>query len=112
VLLIIITRHLIFSGTANISEIETTEIEVFPGARASITGIRPVVDAEATVTIKTRERLADNPTESTTSTMKDSGINPVRQSGRYFRANVKIPSGTIFNHGQGVDITAVKSGIR
>ena len=102
----------IFSGTANISEIETTEIEVFPGARASITGIRPIVDAEATVTIKTRERLADNPTESTTSTMKDSGINPVRQSGRYFRANVKIPSGTIFNHGQGVDITAVKSGIR
>jgi hypothetical protein len=44
--------------------------------------------------------------------MKNSGINPVRQSGRYFRANVKIPSGTIFNHGQGIDLTAVKSGIR
>jgi len=102
----------IFSGTANVSEIETSEVEVFPGARASITGIRPIVDAEATVTIKTRERLADTPTESNSAIMKNSGINPVRQSGRYFRANVKIPSGTIFNHGQGIDLTAVKSGIR
>ena len=102
----------IFSGTANESEIETSEVEIFPGHRASITGVRPIVDAQATVTIKTRNRLADTETESSSATMTDSGINPVRQSGRYFRANVKVPSGTIFNHGQGIDITAVKSGIR
>jgi hypothetical protein len=40
------------------------------------------------------------------------GINPVRQSGRYFRANVKIPSGTLFTHAIGIDYTGVKSGIR
>ena len=44
--------------------------------------------------------------------MTDSGINPVRQSGRYFRANVKVARGTTFNHGQGIDITAVRAGIR
>ena len=44
--------------------------------------------------------------------MTDSGINPIRQSARYFRANVKVPSGTIFNHGLGIDIPAVKAGIR
>ena len=49
----------IFSGTANISEIETNELEIFPGHRASITGVRPIVDAQAEVTIKTRDRLAD-----------------------------------------------------
>jgi hypothetical protein len=44
--------------------------------------------------------------------MTSNGINPVRQSGRYFRANVKVPSGKLFNHGQGIDITAVKAGLR
>ena len=102
----------IFSGTANVSEVETSEIEIFPGSRASITGVRPIIDAEATVTIKTRDRLADTATESSSVSMNSTGINPVRQSGRYFRANVKVPSGTIFNHGQGIDITAVKSGLR
>jgi hypothetical protein len=102
----------IFSGTDNQSEIETSEVEIFPGHRASITGVRPIVDAQATVTIKTRDRLANTATESTSASMTDSGINPVRQSGRYFRANVKVARGTTFNHGQGIDITAVRAGIR
>ena len=85
---------------------------MFPGLRSNIIGIRPIVDAEATVTIKTRDRLADTATESSSVSMNSTGINPVRQSGRYFRANVKVPSGTIFNHGQGIDITAVKAGLR
>jgi len=44
--------------------------------------------------------------------MVDSGINPVRQSGRYIRANVKIPSGTNFEHAQGMHIVASKAGYR
>ena len=102
----------IFSGTANECEIETAEIEGFPGARTNIIGVRPIVDAEATVTVKTRERLADTETESSSSSMVTSGINPVRQSGRYIRANVKVPSGTIFTHAQGIDLIASKGGIR
>ena len=95
----------IFSGNSNECEIET-------GARTNIQGVRPIVDAEATVTVKTRERLADTETESSSSSMVDSGINPVRQSGRYIRANVKIPSGTNFEHAQGIDIVASKAGYR
>jgi hypothetical protein len=102
----------IFSGNSNICEIETAEIEGFPGARTNIQGVRPIIDAEATVTVKTRERLADDVTESSSSSMLTSGINPVRQSGRYIRANVKIASGTSFNHAQGIDIVASKAGYR
>ena len=102
----------IFSGTSNISEIETSELEPFPGLRANITGIRPIVDATATVTVKTRDRLADSETESSSVSMRTSGINPVRQSGRYIRANVKIASGTIFNHAQGIDLVASRAGTR
>jgi hypothetical protein len=102
----------IFAGNALEAEIETRELEIFPNSRSNITGIRPIVDATATVTIKTRERLADTEAESTSSTMTNSGLNPVRKSGRYIRANVKIASGTNWNHAQGIDIIASRAGYR
>ena len=73
----------IFSGTANQGEIETSEVELYPGFRSNIQSIRPIVDAQATVTIKTRDRLADSVVESSEISMNSTGINPVRQSGRY-----------------------------
>ena len=102
----------IFSGTSNECEVETDEIEPFPGLRANITGVRPIVDAAATLTVKARERLADTESETSSVSMRNSGINPVRKSGRYVRANVKIPSGTIFTHAQGVDLVASRAGTR
>ena len=102
----------IFSGNSNECEMETAEVEGFPGARTNIQGVRPIVDTEATVTVKTRERLADDVTESSSSSMLTSGINPVRKSGRYIRANVKIASGKTFKHAQGIDLIASKAGYR
>ena len=102
----------IFSGTENVGEIETSEIELFPGTRSNIIGVRPIVDAEATVTIKTRDKLADSSTESSVSSMNTTGINPVRQSGRYVKFNVKIPSGGAWKDAQGIDIVASRSGLR
>ena len=102
----------IFSGTNNQCEVETSELEPFPGQRANITGVRPIVDADSTLTVKTRERVADDETESSSVTQNASGMNPVRKSGRYIRANVKVASGTTFTHAQGVDFLATRAGIR
>ncbi len=102
----------IFSGTDNIGEIETSELELFPGARSNIQSVRPIVDAQASVTIKTRDRLADNITESSEISMNSTGINPVRQSGRYVRINVKTPNGIPWSDAQGIDIIASKAGYR
>ena len=102
----------IFSGTANECEVETAELELFPGLRANITGVRPIVDATATLTVKARERLADTESETSSVSMRDSGINPVRKSGRYIRANVKVASGTTFTHAQGIDLIASRAGTR
>ena len=102
----------IFSGTENQGTIETRELELFPGHRSSITNVRPIVDATSTITIKSRERLADTATESSSSTMVSSGDNPVRQSGRYFKIKVTTPSGSVWSHAQGVDINATKIGLR
>ena len=35
--------------------------------------------------------------------MQSDGLNPLRTSGRYIRANVKVASGTTFTNAQGVD---------
>ena len=102
----------IFSGKNLEAELETKETEIFPGARANITGIRPLVDASANVIVKTRDKLADDVTLSASATMNDSGINPVRKSGRYFRANVKIPAESIWSHAQGIDLIATPGGSR
>ena len=102
----------IFSGTANEGEIETSEVELFPGFRSNVQSVRPIVDAEATVTVKTRDRLADTETESSSVSMNTSGVNPVRQSGRYVKVNVKTPSGVVWNDAQGIDLIASRSGLR
>ncbi len=102
----------IFSGKALEAELETKETELFPGLRANITGVRPLVDASSNVVIKTRDKLADTVTSSSSSTINATGIAPVRQSGRYFRANVKIPADSIWNHAQGIDLTASQGGSR
>jgi hypothetical protein len=102
----------IFSGTANQGEIETSEVELFPGFRSNIQSIRPIVDAQASVTIKTRDRLADNITESSEISMNSTGINPVRQSGRYIKVNVKTPSGVAWSDAQGIDLVASRAGLR
>jgi hypothetical protein len=102
----------IFSGTDNEGTIETREMELFPGHRSSITNVRPIVDALSTVTIKSKERLVDTATESTSSSMVASGDNPVRQSGRYFKIKVTTPAGSVWTHAQGVDIIASRIGLR
>ena len=102
----------IFSGTNLEAELETKETELFPGLRANITSVRPIVDASANVIIKTRDKLADAVTSSTSSSMNASGINPVRKSGRYFRANVKIPAESLWTNAQGIDLKAVPGGDR
>ena len=102
----------IFSGTENEGTLETRELELFPGHRSSITNIRPIVDATSTVTISSRERLADTATESSSSSMVASGDNPVRQSGRYFKIKVTTPSGSVWTHAQGVDLIASRIGLR
>jgi len=102
----------IFSGDSNEVELETKEIELFPGLRSDITEVRPIVDAISTVAITTRERLADTTSTSSYNSMVTSGSVPIRESGRYVRVNVKIASGKVWNHAQGVDLIASRAGRR
>ena len=102
----------IFAGNQLEAEMETSEIEPIPGQRTKITGVRPIVDCASTVALKTRDALVDTATTSSYVAANTTGIAPLRQSGRYVRANVKIASGTNWNDAQGIDVTAAPAGIR
>ena len=102
----------IFAGNQLEAEMETSEIEPIPGQRAKITGVRPVVDCASTVALKTRDALVDTETTSSYVAANTTGIAPLRQSGRYVRANVKVASGTVWNDAQGIDVTATPAGLR
>jgi len=102
----------IFAGNQLEAEMETSEIEPIPGQRTKITGVRPIVDCASTVALKTRDALVDTETTSSYVAANTTGIAPLRQSGRYVRANVKIASGTNWNDAQGIDVTATPAGIR
>jgi hypothetical protein len=102
----------IFSGYPLEAELETTEVELATGFRTNIQAVRPLVDAQATVSLKVRDRLTDTPTQTSYSSMNNSGLNPVRASGRYIRANVKIAADTIWDHAQGVDFVASQGSLR
>ena len=59
-----------------------------------------------------KERLQDTASESSSASTVTSGVNPVRESGRFIRANVKIASGINYDHAQGVDIAITRAGVR
>ena len=102
----------IFAGNELEAEIETSELEPIPGLRTKITGVRPIVNCASTVALKTRDALVDTAVTSSYVAANTSGIVPLRQSGRYVRANLKIASGTNWDDAQGIDIVASPAGLR
>jgi hypothetical protein len=44
--------------------------------------------------------------------MQSDGLNNIRTSGRYIRANIKVASGTTFSDAQGVDFISSQGAAR
>lgn len=94
-----------FSGTAMSATVDTTEQQHFPGYRANVTTVRPLVDANAaSITVGSRNRQADTRTYGAASTQASDGHCDVRSNARYhvYRATT---SGD-FDFIQGLDIEA------
>ena len=105
-----------FSGSNLAATIETTEAQVFPGRRAFVSGVRPILDGgtDANISVQVAARAAPNDTVTfgTASAMNASGLCPVRSSGRYHRARVNIAAGQTWEHALGIDVDAVPEGQR
>lgn len=100
-----------FTGPALAAEIETAESQVFPGGRAAVHAVTPLVDAAgAAVAVGVRETQHEPVAWKPPAPANRAGWAPARASGRYHRARVTIPAGSAWSHAQGVDFEASSDG--
>jgi len=105
------TSHILSSFTgANLTALlETGDIEVNPGMRSFVSGVRPIVDsADATVQVAATSRKNESFTYHPISKQDDDGKCPTRVDGRYHRFRVVLPSS--FTNAVGIDVESRASG--
>jgi len=103
----------LFTGPPLAAQVSSQELQPFPTTRAFVNNVRPLVDGTSpTVAIATRNRLEDAQVWGADISMTYAGNCPQRAEGRFLEALVKMPAGVTWTHMQGVDATAVPSGMR
>ena len=90
------------------------DIELTPGRTARIRSVRPDINCSTgvTVTIETKQRLADAYGSAAASSLTDSGDIPVRAAGRYVRPTISIAAGTSWTYAKGIDFKAAPGAAR
>lgn len=94
------------SGDPMAATLTGNDLEPIPGRNTNLRFIRPDVDADSgvTLTVETKQRLADAFGTGSFSTLQASGDMPVRASGRYTRVTVEIDEGTDWRHARGLEL--------
>lgn len=102
-----------FTGTPMAATFRGNDLELVPGRRANVSFVRPDIDCTAlTVTLKTKQRLADSYGSSSSTDMRDSGDVPVRSSGRYIQPTFSIAAGTSWTFAKGAEFVVSAGGGR
>jgi hypothetical protein len=92
------------SGTAMEAVIQQANIELTPGRRSRIRGIRPVTDATtATATLDARMRAGDAEGIVSAASMRTNGKMPLRANGRYVNLALTVPAGETWSYVQGCE---------
>jgi hypothetical protein len=102
-----------FTGPNLAATVDTAETQIFPGKRAFVSQTRPIVDGGTpSIAMGTRSLTTENVTFDTPVEMDADGWCPQRSEGRYHRARITMPAGSVFDHLEGFDVEAVPAGIR
>lgn len=106
-------RLCLFTGPSLPAMIETGEAQLFPGRRALVTSVRPMVDGGAPVVrVGTRNRIVDPVAWGAEAGLNALGDCPLRSVGRYHRARISLPAGAEWQHLQGLDVDARPEGLQ
>ena len=99
-----------FNSSALTATLETGETQLFPGRRALVTNVRPMLEGAGTVTIEagTRDNTNSTVTYTSPATVNSDGEANLFASGRYHRARINISGG--FDHCYGLDWNATQQG--
>jgi hypothetical protein len=99
------------SGTAMDATVDTGEVQLAPGQRASVMAARPITDGNAaSVTLRTRNRLADAASYGSAATQDSTGMCALRSNARYHAARTTTTGA--FNFIQGVELEFTPEGER
>jgi hypothetical protein len=107
-------KQINFTGPAMTATLETAEFQAFPGNRATITLVRPLVNgSSSTITVQagTRNVQTSDVSYGATFSPNSTGDCPIRSNARYHRLRVNISGG--FDQVQGIEVLkATKVGTR
>ena len=89
-------------------------VELTAQRRARLASVRPVCDATSgcTLVVNAKARLGDVGTTKTASTLRASGIIPVRAAGRYMSVSLRIAAGTDWDYIQALEFEVEAGGER
>lgn len=100
-------------GGALAAVIDTGETQIYPPRRATVTGVRPLVDAASTVQMGTRNLQSDSVSFNTAvSPHSRTGLAPFLSDARYHRARVNIAECTSWTQAVGIDVEARRGGLQ
>ena len=111
-------RLALFTGPALPATVETGEAQLFPGRRAMVSSVRPIIEgalstgAGPSVRLGVRNRTMDAVVWGPAAGVDIHGECPARSAGRYHRARISLPAGAEWQHIQGIDLVAKPEGRR
>ena len=94
----------LFNGDNLAARVTTGEIQLTPGRRSFVSGLRVLCDGGTpTATLYARNLPTENATATATVTQNSNGVCPFRSEARFHRAQIDIAAGATWSHIQGVE---------
>jgi hypothetical protein len=95
-----------FSGANLAARIDTKDVQLVPGRKALVRGVRPVIEGnnvEPEIKVGYRNNISDPLQWVDASFINNNGYCPVRANGRYHRIRTVIPAGSTWTLARGID---------
>lgn len=100
-----------FGGSNLAATVQTSDFEGAAGKRSIITNLTPLTDSpDMTAIIRSRERMSDSLTDTSSGTMLANGDIPIISSGVFHRVQLNIPAAAVWTFVNGLDVDAQDDG--
>ena len=105
-------RYCHFTGSNLAATIDTGEFQPFRGQRSEVIGIRPFIDGGTiTASVASRIKVQDTASFGSAASINTSGLCTLLSEGRHHRVRCSVAAGGTWTHAQGVEISAIGTGV-
>ena len=105
-------RYCHFTGSNLAATIDTGEFQPFRGQRSEVIGIRPFIEGGTiTASVASRIKVQDTASFGSAASINTSGLCTLLSEGRHHRVRCSVAAGGTWTHAQGVEISAIGTGV-